>query len=267
MKNVLLLVHDDSGEEARLQAALDLTRALNGHLTCFDIVQAPVLAGADYMMADAELALLADARDREAANKLKTQAHLVHEDICWDWIDGTGEISQLLGQEAGLTDIIVLNTAFTDHTPPDMRALASDLAMRAARPILAVPAGAHRFEPNGHVLIAWDGSHPVVETVRAITPLLALAETVTMLEIGRVSGPRAEDAAAYLSRHGISTRVDRVPATAGDVGKTLLSEIAKRQPAFCVMGAYGHARVRETLFGGVTRRLLSESPVPLILGH
>ena len=38
MKNILLLVHDDHGQEARLQAALDITRAVEGHLTCVDAI-------------------------------------------------------------------------------------------------------------------------------------------------------------------------------------------------------------------------------------
>lgn len=41
MKNILLLVHDDDGQEVRLQAALDLVRALDGHLTCVDVTPRP----------------------------------------------------------------------------------------------------------------------------------------------------------------------------------------------------------------------------------
>jgi nucleotide-binding universal stress UspA family protein len=33
------------------------------------------------------------------------------------------------------------------------------------------------------------------------------------------------------------------------------------------MGAYGHSRVREFFFGGVTRALLRSSPAPLLLAH
>ena len=45
MKNILLLVHDDHGQEARLQAALDITRAVEGHLTCIDVTPYPLIAG------------------------------------------------------------------------------------------------------------------------------------------------------------------------------------------------------------------------------
>ena len=48
MKNILLFVHDDSGQEARFQVALDLTRALGGHLLCLDITYVPPLVGSGY---------------------------------------------------------------------------------------------------------------------------------------------------------------------------------------------------------------------------
>jgi len=267
MKNVLLLIHDDAGEEARFQAALDLVRAISGHLTCLDIVQAPVLVGAGYAMVDAELALLADARDREAANRRRIEARLAVEDIAWDWTDATGNIARLLEAEAGLADIIVLNTQFANHEPPDMRAIASDIIMRAGKPILAVPQEIRSLDLSGQALIAWNGAPAVAETLRAVTPLLALAAGVTIVEIGKIDGPPAEDAAAYLSRHGIHARIDRHIPLEWTVGDALLAASRDRHPAYCVIGAYGHSRLRERLIGGVTRRMLAESPVPLLLGH
>ncbi|MGK2912485.1 MAG: universal stress protein [Sphingobium sp.] len=267
MKNVLLLIHDDAGEEARFQAALDLVRATNGHLTCLDIVQAPILVGADYMMADAEVALLADARNREAVNRDRIEARLSVEDIAWDWADATGDIAGLLEAEAGLADIIVLNTMFADHEPPDMRAIVSDVVMRAGKPILAVPQQFRSLDANGQALVAWNGAPAVAETLRAVTPLLALTKGVTIVEIGKTDGPPAEEAAAYLSRHGIHARIDRDVPLEWTVADALLTACRDRQPAYCIIGAYGHSRLRERLIGGVTRRMLAESPVPLLLGH
>ena len=70
MKNVLLLVHEDAGQEARLQAALDLTRALDGHLQCLDVSLMPVLASAPYDGVGQAL-LLEDERTREDDNKIR----------------------------------------------------------------------------------------------------------------------------------------------------------------------------------------------------
>ena len=267
MKNILLLVHDDAGEEARFQAALDLARALSGHLTCLDIVETPVLIGTDYTMADTAFALMADARDREAENRSRIKARLAAEDVPWDWKDATGDIARLLEVEAGLADVIVLNTVFAEPEPTNMRAIVSDVVMRAGKPILAVPQETRRLDTGGHALVAWSGAPAIAKTLRAVTPLLALAEGVTIVEIGKIVGPPAEEAAAYLSRHGIHARIDRDVPLVWTVGDALLTACRERLPAYCVIGAYGHSRLREWLIGGVTRRMLAESPVPLLLGH
>jgi hypothetical protein len=175
LKNVLLLIHDHVGEEARKQAALDLVRAASGHLTCLDIVQIPMLAGTDYTMADAEAALLADARDREAENRRRVQARLAVEDVAWDWVDATGDIAPLLEAQSTLADIIVLNTALANHQPPDMRGPASEVVMRSGKPILAVPEATRGIDMGGHALVAWNGSFAIAKTLRAAAPLLALA--------------------------------------------------------------------------------------------
>lgn len=266
MKNVLLLVHDDTGEEARLQAALDLTRALSGHLTCLDVIQLPAIVGVDPMSGAADAMVLADVRQREAANRTRIAARLTKEDVAWNWVDATGDIASLLKAESGLADIIVLNTALTTVGDPDMRATVSEVVTGSGKPIVAVPDTARGLATHGNALIAWNGSAEVADTMRAVTPLLATAQTVTIVTLGQVDGLPAEEAATYLSRHGIEPRISHRDADP-DVARQLLELCSDRHPSYCVMGAYSHARIRETLFGGVTRQMLAESPVPLILGH
>eukprot|EP01037_Dinobryon_pediforme_P037902 gene37902-45620_t len=91
MKTVLLLVHDDTGQESRLQAALDLTRALDGHLSCLDVA-VPATVDGDYY-GIAAVALLEDERTREAENKTALVARLEREDVRWDWTDATGTLA------------------------------------------------------------------------------------------------------------------------------------------------------------------------------
>jgi nucleotide-binding universal stress UspA family protein len=161
----------------------------------------------------------------------------------------------------------VLNTALADNAPPDVRTTVSDVVMRSGKPILAVPEAARGIDVGGHALIAWNGSSAIASTVRAAVPLLALASGVTIVEIGAPGAAPVEEAATYLSRHRIHTRVERRDGSRDGVADTLLDLCKDRQPSYCVIGAYGHSRLRESLFGGVTRRMLAESPVPLILGH
>ena len=78
MKNILLLVHDDAGQEARFQASLDVCRALGGHLACLDVAILPKVTGDMY---GATAMLLADERERESANRTKLESRLAAEDV------------------------------------------------------------------------------------------------------------------------------------------------------------------------------------------
>ena len=157
MKNILLLVHDDAGQEARLQAALDVTRALNGHLSCVDVVQIPVLY-ADATSTAAAAMLLEDEYQREAHNREVVERRLAKEGVSWDWQDHTGTISEIILDEATLADLIVLNRKLDSCPIPDTRGLTGDVLLRAHKPVLAVPETLTQFEVGGRALIAWDGS-------------------------------------------------------------------------------------------------------------
>lgn len=267
MRNILLLAHDDAGEEARLQAALDLARALSGHIRCLNVEEMPYLVGTEYMLADAEAVLLDQVHEQQARNRKKIESRLKGEDVAWDWVDVTGDFVPVLESHAGLADVIVLNTVLLHDDQPDMRNIGSEILTRARKPVLAMPEAARRLDIAGPVLIAWDGSSAICDTLGASTDLLALAEHVTMVQIGHISGTPIDEGAAYLSRHGIEPRLEYGAVDQGSIVEALLDLCARRQPAYCVMGAYGHSRLRETLFGGTTRAMLSKSPVPLLLGH
>lgn len=268
MKNILLLVHDDAGQEARLQAALDITRGLDGHLTCIDVVQLPALIGADAYSGAAQAMLIADEREREADNAAALKARLAHEDVSWNWKDATGELAQAVINAAETADLIVVNRDLDSISNLDMRGVAAKVATRSRQPIVAVPEHLPRFPVNGRALIAWDGSAAVTATMRACVPLLKLASAVHVFTVvDGAEGTDAEDAATYLSRHGIYPSIRRVEdgLTAPD---RLIAEEARIWNAdYCLMGAYNQGRLAEAIFGGVTRRMLKNSPLPLVMGH
>ncbi|WP_448663379.1 universal stress protein [Sphingomonas sp. CJ20] len=267
MKNVLLLIHDDPGQEARLQVALDLTRALNGHLSCVDVSIVPVMVD-DYVPNGGSALLLADEQAREGENRKAIERRLAHEDVAYDWRDVTGDLRGALRDAAGLADVIVVNRQLDGIAFPDMRGLVGDLLACAETPILAVPESARALDLRAKALVAWDGSKAAEEALQAAVPLLALARQVTIVEIddGSVRVP-ASEAAQYLSRHGIEPVVRHIPTAFERTSDTLLSEIKASHAAYVVMGGYGHSRMLQAVFGGVTRRMLSESPVPLFLAN
>lgn len=265
MKTVLLLVHDDAGQEARLQAALDLTRALNGHLRCVDVTSVPIFAG-DYDGA-AQAMILAEERKAEAANRIAVETRLAHEQAPWDWVDATGDVARCLMREAGLADLIVVNCKRDRLLDVEPRGVVSDIAMEARCPVVAVPDNVRGIDVTGPVVIAWDGSPPVMATLRAGAPLLKLASSVELFTAGDHDGAPAEAAAAYLSRHDIHATIRRVSADGDKPHAQILEACAAAGAGYCLMGAYGHGRLKEELFGGVTRLMLDAAQLPLLLGR
>lgn len=269
MKTILMLAHDDSGQEARFQAALDVTRAVEGHLTCLDATPFVPFAGDGYGLADAGVALLQAEREVEGANRARLEARLKVEDVAWDWIEVIADYDAALADAAGLADLIVVNHEIKTIGERDVRMVSEDLLARSGKPLLAVGGNPSGFPVADPVLIAWDGSDQAAAAVKAAVPLLQLSDSVTIFEIddGSTDAP-AETAAAYLSRHGIHAEVVRQKVPDKDfVEPMLLAKLSSGRFGWAVMGAFSRPRLAEMLFGGTTRRMLAESPVPLLIAH
>lgn len=266
MKNILLLVHDDSGQEARFQAALDLTRALDGHLTCLDVVVPPLSLGGDFSSPGGQGLLLDIEWHREAKNKAEIQERLKDEGVPWNWLDALDTIANAVLDSATLSDLIVLNRKLDSYRHPNMLDITSRILLLARKPVVALPEDTERFA-FGRALIAWDGQPSCAATVRACVPLLQLADAVELFMVrdgSERTGP--DEAAEYLSRHGIHAQILVVDDDGRPADKRIVEEATDWNADFIMMGAYGRGRLMET-FGGVTKRLLATSQFPLVLGH
>ena len=267
MKNILLLVHDDAGQEARFQAALDIGRALEGHLVCLDVAIVPALVGTDYAGDAGFNLLLQDECDRETVNRTRLEERLSHEDVPWQWSEATGTLAGCLKDAAELADLIVVNRQLDDFPLPDMRSVAGDLVVKSGTPILAVPDSLKRLDLDS-ALIAWDGSPASAAALRAAVPLLRQTPRVTIVEVedSSIRAP-AEEAAAYLSRHDIHAEIQRVPAGDKGAAELILDQLTKGGFGYLVKGGFSHPRFREAMFGGVTRLMLTKCPVPVFMAH
>ena len=265
MKNILLLVHDDQGQEARLQAALDLTRALGGHLACVEVTVPPVAVGDFYSGAGA--AMLTEMEyEREAENAARIEKRLAAEDVPWSRVEIVDTIAGAVVDAATLADLIVLNRQLDSYPQANMRDIASRVLTEARKPIVAVPETLERFT-FGRALVAWDGSESCAATMRASVPLLALASEVEVFTArDGADGADPKEAAEYLSRHNIHANVVVVENRSGTADQLIAEEAGRFEADYVVMGAYGRGRLMET-FGGVTKRMLTNSKLPLVLAH
>jgi len=268
MKNILVLAHDDCGQEARLQVAIDITRAIDGHLTCLDVAMT-TLASADFTGTYTGTAIIAEERQAEAANSAALKARLGREDIPHNVVDATGDAATCLRRAAKLADLVVVNRGLDDKSAyPNMFDLAGDMVLEGRTPVFAVPEKARSIDLQGRAVVAWDGSNHAAAALRAAVPLLKLARSVTLFyaEDGSLALP-LEEAAAYLSRHGVHATIRREKCLMDRPGSVIMAEAMIEHAAYVVMGAFSRSRFLEAAFGGATQRMLSESPVPIFIVH
>lgn len=167
-------------------------------------------------------------------------------------------------------DLAVIGS--TSGRRPDLFGLVQpgDLAMAAGRPVLVVP---HEAKPLSaqRIVVAWKNTREARRATTDALPFLKRAENVLVLE---VRNPRNEfeaksrtgEAVVGLARHGVRATALVVPHQPAGA-----AEILRQAEIFgadlIVAGAYGHSRLGEAVFGGVTRDLLEQSDRYLFLSH
>ncbi|CCW18759.1 UspA [Sphingobium indicum BiD32] len=271
MKTILLHIHEDNAQNSRMEVALDIARATGAHIRCLQVtpviefVSADMYGGSYVLPSDID-----EIRKAEDKVKAKVEARLQREGVAWDWRHSDGEVVQCLLSASRLADAIVVTLptpgrrAIGDPLP-----IVADLAISSRAPILAVPQACQSFACQGRAMVAWDGSHEAAVALCAARPLLALAgevHVVTVEEKTKRDFPPI-DASEYLSRHGIASEIHEWPRKGRTVEEALAAAADELRADWITMGAFGHSRLRETIFGGVTRYLLSEARVPLLLAH
>lgn len=265
MKNILLLVHDDAFQEARLKVALDVLRAVDGHLICLDLI-IPVPASDSF--GGIRPAVTEHDQTQASSNRRRVAEMLAMHDITAEWIEAIGDPAECLFRASLLSDLLVISSTGAHGLFFDGTALAADIIVKSRRPVLAVPKEARSMNPAGHALIAWDGSQDAVAAMRAAIPFLRLAKAITLLEIADGSVEiEAEQAASYLSRHGVLAEIRAKHLLVQTVGTTILRESQAEAVDYIVMGGFGHSHIREAFFGGASLTLLSRSRVPMLLAH
>ena len=154
---------------------------------------------------------------------------------------------------------------------PNLDEIAGQLLEDGGRPVLVVPAIQREGASFASIAVAWDGSATAARALGDAMPILERADKV---EVIAITGPTTHKAvlqggeriASRLRLGGVEAEFKRLPSD-DDAANALLSYIADTSADMLVAGGYGHSRLREALFGGVTRTLLASQTLPLFLSH
>ena len=271
MRSILLHVEDGASLDARLQAALSLAHATNGHVTCLHATPIEAYTAFDSFGGVFVMESIIEALDeQEASVQARVEDFLRKEDVSWEYCKSTGSIPHTILSYAALADVVV--TGRSVHAGQDARVAIGplgDLVLKSRSPVLIPGLDGPSFDPLGKAMIAWNGSYEAANAVRGALPLLKLAASVEVVRVEEEEDTLFPSTRLleYLSRHDIHAElrietIEReyiVAALVGCAQETAASHI--------VLGGYGHSRIGEYVFGGVTRSMLASSQVNLVMAH
>ncbi|HSQ98571.1 MAG TPA: universal stress protein [Sphingomicrobium sp.] len=271
IKTILFHVYEDDAVMDRLQLALSLARACGAHLHCLHVTPIQAYTVVDSFGATFVSQEIIDAFQEQAAKlQQRIEAHLGLEDVSWDYEEITGEIVPHIVQSAALSDLVI-----TGREPRQREfggpavSLCGDLLAQIRTPLFVTGDRTEDFDPFGPALVAWNGSYEAANAVRSSLPLLKMASRVQIVDFAEKKDRRfpSTNLLEYLSRHGIKADLDARSEPLGGVELGLVDYATHHGAGIIVLGGYSHSRAGEFLFGGVTRSLLKNCPVALVMAH
>ena len=265
-----IMVALDTGEAAarRARLAADLARRFETTLTGVAARKLPSPGptadiGEAQAAYDAERAKLAD----ELVLARKVFQAGVGDDIRTSWRQAEDGAEAFLIRQGRGADLIVVGRddprARRDAMVPDPGAV----LMEMGRPVLVVPPEVGHLDA-ARIVVAWKDAPEARRAGSAALPFSGRADKVLVAAAGseaRFEG--AEEVSELLARHGAHVTTHLLDAPAGEVADTLLRFAKRENAALIVMGGYGRSRMREWLFGGVTRDILRNASLCCLMSH
>jgi len=177
----------------------------------------------------------------------------------------TGHLGQVMADAALLSDLVVFPPIVKGD---DLHNAFLQVLLKVGRPVLLSARGkpAHIGQ---RVAIGWDGRSAAAKALVAALPILEKAETAQLVTIGPLSGNECsiEDARKFLALHEIRCSELIIERGSRPVSEMLVDAATASGYDLLVVGGYGHSRLAESIFGGVTAGIVSHAELPILLVH
>ncbi|CDX25329.1 UspA domain-containing protein [Mesorhizobium plurifarium] len=262
-RSILLNLGIDGSIEPLTRISIDLAKRFDAKLIGFCAADAPlpVTTAPEGAAIAAELWEQSRNEIRQRLNDQHSKFNELAGTVKAEWRDTVENPDHALVRASLLADLVVTGASLGASTGDGYRmADPGSLVLRVGRPVLVAARGAASL-PLGRVVVTWKDTREARRAVADAVPLMAMANEVIVVAVdpnpGDWIGDGVKDVASFLAGHGIKART-QVIKTDDNEGSRLIDFLASVKAELVVSGAYGHSRVREWVFGGVTRSLLDE---------
>jgi nucleotide-binding universal stress UspA family protein len=274
-----VMVHVESestASDARVALAIDIARRFGATLigVAAESIQPPPVDpfGGGVMVGE-----IIDAEEERVQSELQT-ARSRFETLTRDsglgaeWRSAIDAPTQVIGREARAADLIVIGREGSSSGPGAYQSPnPGDLLMHAGRPLLVVPPGTGSLVAE-RIVVAWKDTREARRAVWDALPFLTRATAVHVVEVAaesqlQAAAARVDDVVRHLRRHGVAAEGEAHSRRAATVADELMLVTEQNDADLIVAGGYGHARLREWVFGGVTADLLKHCPKCCLFSH
>ena len=270
-KDIVVHLGKDNRSAARLNAAIQLAQQNEGRVTGVYVLSGRNIPGFMRCEIPPEVLKRLDTEERTLAEEAEEQfaERTARTAVRSEWRLMTGDVADAIVTSAHYADVVIVGQ--TDPGDDDsLGGLADSVVLGGGGPVLIWPyAGA--FDVNAAtIMLAWNGTPEAKHALDGAMPLLQQARNVIVFGVDVNDGKHipGADVGAHLARHGISAEARHTQTAPGiAIADVLLSEVGDCGIGLLVMGGYGHHPMREKLLGGVTRDVLREMTVPVLMAH
>ncbi|WP_374634308.1 universal stress protein [Ferrovibrio sp.] len=274
-RDLLLHLDDVGSNHNRIRVAIDLAARFGAHLTGFHSLR-PAPQVRHYLPSELIDRHRKNVDGRAATLRREFEAACLAAGQPCEWLQS--ELPPIAGMKlAGrVCDLAILEKAVVATDGPadawyGEPMLPHELGLRMGRPVLVLPTGADIDAANlgQRVLVAWNGSREASRAVHDALPLLAKAAHIQLLciDADETGGTPGALMVRHLARHGAKVELASQASGEEPVEAILRDSMQRYGMDLLVMGAYGHSRLREMVFGGVTEAILDGLEKPVLFGN
>lgn len=181
----------------------------------------------------------------------------------------TSELSAAVARQARVSDVACLAPNLRDAPEIEREAAYGVLFQSPAGLMLNGSPSSHRAK----VFVAWNSSAAAARAAHVALPYLKGADEVVIGCFDPVTSPDQDgadpgtDIASWLSHHGCHVTLTQYPSGGQEIGKCIQDRAVEAGADLVVMGAYGHARMIQAVFGGTTRTMMAQTRLPVLMAH
>jgi nucleotide-binding universal stress UspA family protein len=277
-KSILVPIEPHDFMESTLETALLLARQFDSYIEGFALrVPIPAAFAIGDVGAVPIEALKQDIEDSEKRSRSLFESFMREHGVPFGgdpkglssgWLKDAPEGDYFVGSHGRVFDVIVLAKPGQDARGPRMTALEAGL-FESGRPVLiAPPLPQPRMGTN--VLIAWNCSTEQARTTAFAMPILKRASRVVVLTVeggAAVPGPTGQQLCRYLQLKGVPAKPMTVALDGRLTGEAILAHAKTLGCDLLIKGAYTQSRLRQMIFGGTTRYILSNAELPVLMAH